>query len=457
MKLSLHRVAEFTQASGTFDHGAIAEGYSIDTRSLLAGDLFFAIKGERLEGHDFVEAALQAGAVAAVISRDQLSRYAEKSRLIAVADSTLALQHLGAAVRRLWGKKLIGVTGSAGKTTTKECIAHVLGAQFQVLKSLGNLNNHFGLPMQLLRLEVQHDIAVIEMGMSHAGEITTLAKIAAPDEGVVTNIGLAHLESFGTQAGIARAKYELIESLPAGGHAFLNADDPYASQFGRDYHGKVTLFGIQHPSDYRAENVLLRGVLGSEFEIVGPSFRESAVVPLIGRHNVLNALVAVAVAAEHGVAPSDAVGRLASLTAGDKRGEVREVGGAILINDCYNSNPLALDSMVAALAQTPAKRRIVIAGEMLELGASAPELHRECGRKMALNKADYVVGVRGNGEYIAEGAASSGVAAEFVESPEQAGEWLALNLREGDAVLLKASRGVGLERALAVFEAQRKA
>jgi UDP-N-acetylmuramoyl-tripeptide--D-alanyl-D-alanine ligase len=333
----------------------------------------------------------------------------------------------------------------------------VLGARFHALKSLGNLNNHFGLPMQLLRLEAQHDIAVIEMGMSHAGEITRLAEIAAPDDGVVTNVGLAHLESFGTQAGIARAKYELIESLPAGGHAFLNADDPYVAQFGRDFHGTVTLYGIQHPADYRAESVSLRGVLGSEFDIVGPGFREHAVVPLMGRHNVLNALVAVAVAAEHGVQPSDAVARLSSLSAGDKRGEVREVSGAILINDCYNSNPQALDSMVAALGQTPAKRRVVIAGEMLELGPSAPELHRECGRNMAVNKVDYVVGVRGNGKCIAEGAASSGVASEFVETPEQAGEWLARNLREGDAVLLKGSRGVGLERALAVFEAQRKA
>jgi UDP-N-acetylmuramoyl-tripeptide--D-alanyl-D-alanine ligase len=456
MKLPLSRVAEFIQGSGGFAHAAIAEGYSIDTRTLRPGELFFAIKGERLDGHDYVEAALAAGAVAAVVESSQRARYSDRSKLIAVGDSTLALQQLGAAVRRLWGKKLIAVTGSAGKTTTKECIAHVLGAQFDVLKSLGNLNNHFGLPMQLLRLEPQHEIAVIEMGMSHAGEITTLARIAAPDEGVVTNIGLAHLESFGTQAGIARAKYELIESLPAGGHAFLNADDPYVAQFGRDFHGKVTMFGIEHPADYRAAEVEVRGVLGSEFDIVGPGFRERAVMPLIGRHNVLNALAAVAVATEHGVSPSDAVARLASLSAGDKRGEVREVAGAILINDCYNSNPQALDSMVAALAHTPAKRRIVIAGEMLELGPSAPELHRECGRKMALQKADYVVGVRGNGELIAEGAASSGVAAEFVETPEQAGEWLARNLREGDAVLLKGSRGVGLERALAVFEAQRK-
>jgi UDP-N-acetylmuramoyl-tripeptide--D-alanyl-D-alanine ligase len=457
MRLPLSRVAEFTQASGRFDHAAIAEGYSIDTRTLRPGDLFFALKGERLDGHDYVEAALHAGAVAAVVASGQLSRFGDQSKMIVVGDTTVALQNLGAAARRLWGRKLIAVTGSAGKTTTKECIAHVLGAQFQVLKSLGNLNNHFGLPMQLLRLEQQYGIAVIEMGMSHAGEIATLCRIAAPDDGVVTNIGLAHLESFGTQAGIARAKYELIEALPAGGHAFLNADDPYVSQFGRDFHGQVTLFGIEHPCDYRAQNLVLRGVLGSEFDIVGPGFREPAKLPLMGRHNVLNALAAVAVSAEHGVKPGDAVARLASLSAGDKRGEVRECGGAILINDCYNSNPQALNSMVAALAQTPALRRVVIAGEMLELGAAAAELHRECGRNMALQKADYVVGVRGNGELIAEGAASAGVAAEFVETPEQAGEWLARNLREGDAVLLKGSRGVGLERALAVFDAQRKA
>jgi UDP-N-acetylmuramoyl-tripeptide--D-alanyl-D-alanine ligase len=457
MRLPLSRIAEFTQASGRFDHAAAAEGYSIDTRTLRPGELFFAIKGERLDGHAFVEPALRKGAVAAVIAANRLSCFTDHSRLIVVDDTTLALQRLGAAARRLWGGKLIAVTGSAGKTTTKECIAHVMGVQFHVLRSLGNLNNHWGLPLQLLRLEPQHDFAVVEMGMNHAGEIAALARIAAPDVGVVTNVGMAHLESFGTQAGIARSKYELIESLPAGGHAFLNADDAYVSQFGRDFHGQVTLFGIEHPCDYRAQNLVLRGVLGSEFDIVGPGFRESARLALMGRHNVLNALAAVATATEHGVKPCDAVLRLASLNPGDKRGEVIHAGGAILINDCYNSNPQALESMVAALAETPAKRRVVIAGEMLELGPTAAELHRECGRKMAQHKADYVVGVRGNGALIAEGAASAGVASEFVETPEEAGEWLARNLREADAVLLKASRGVGLERALAVFEDRRKA
>ena len=456
MRLPLSRIAEFIEASGRFDHAAAAEGYSIDTRTLRPGELFFAIKGERLDGHAFVEPALQKGAVAAVIAASRLSCFHDHGRLIVVDDTTLALQRLGAAARRLWGGKLIAVTGSAGKTTTKECIAHVMAGQFHVLKSLGNLNNHWGLPLQLLRLEPQHEFAVIEMGMNHAGEIAALARIAAPDVGVVTNVGMAHLESFGTQAGIARSKYELIESLPAGGHAFLNADDAYVSQFGRDFHGQVTLFGIEHPCDYRAQNLVVRGVLGSEFDIVGPGFRESARLALMGRHNVLNALVAVATATEHGVKPCDAVARLASLNPGDKRGEVIHAGGAILINDCYNSNPQALDSMVATLAETPAKRRVVIAGEMLELGPAAAELHRECGRKMAQHKADYVVGVRGNGALIAEGAASAGVASEFVETPEEAGEWLARNLREADAVLLKASRGVGLERALAVFEERRK-
>ncbi len=180
MKLTLVRAAEFLQATGEFDPAAIAAGYSIDSRTLQPGELFFAVRGERLDGHDYVEAALSKGAVAAVVEHGQLSRFASKARLLVVADALTALQNLGAAVRRLWGKPLIGVTGSAGKTTTKEAIAHVLGKRYQVLKSQGNLNNHFGMPLQLLKLEPKHEVAVIEMGMSHAGEITALAKLAAP-------------------------------------------------------------------------------------------------------------------------------------------------------------------------------------------------------------------------------------------------------------------------------------
>ena len=235
MKLSLSRVREFVQGAGSIGGELVASGYSIDSRTIKPGELFFAVRGERVDGHDFVEAALQAGAIAAVVGKDALGRYPANPALIAVDDTLVALQTLAAAVRRLWGKPLVGVTGSTGKTTTKEAIAHVLSTRLNVLKSVGNLNNHFGLPLQLLRLEREHDLAVIEMGMSHAGEITALARLAAPDIGVVTNVAPVHLEFFDSLASIARAKYELIAALPPGGTAILNADDEYVSQFGRDF------------------------------------------------------------------------------------------------------------------------------------------------------------------------------------------------------------------------------
>ena len=265
-------------------------------------------------------------------------------------DTLIALQTLAMAVRKLWGKPLIGVTGSMGKTTTKEAIAHVLGARFRVLKSEGNFNNHFGLPLMLLKLEPEHDVAVIEMGMSHAGEIRALAKIAQPETGVVTNVAPVHLEFFDSVAGIARAKYELIESLPAGGTAVLNADDEYVSQFGRDLKGKVVMYGTRATADVRAENVCSLGAEGSEFDVVIGGVRERARLPLVGEHNVLNALAAVAVGLQRGLKPSEAVGALADLAPADKRGEVLRLGNITVINDCYNCNPKALKAMVDALA-----------------------------------------------------------------------------------------------------------
>ena len=283
MKLSLSRAAEFMQATGEFDPAAVAAGYSIDSRTLQPGELFFAVRGERLDGHDYVEAALASGAIAAVVEGQQLPRFASKTRLLVVDDSLVALQRLGAAVRRLWGKPLIGVTGSAGKTTTKEAIAHVLGTRHRVLKSQGNLNNHFGMPLQLLKLEPEHEIAVIEMGMSHAGEITALAKLAAPDCGVVTMVAPVHLEFFESIAAIARAKYELIESLHAGGIAVLNADDEYVSQFGRDFHGRVVTFGLHKPAEVSAQNIESRGPLGSAFDIVAEGERATGDPAAAGR------------------------------------------------------------------------------------------------------------------------------------------------------------------------------
>lgn len=454
MKLLLSRVAEFTHASGEFDAKALATGYSIDTRSLQQGDLFFAVKGDRMDGHDFVEAAFAAGAVAAVVSKEHYPRFAVKSRLLAVDDTLVALQSLGAAVRRLWGKPVVGVTGSMGKTTTKECIAHVLSSRLRVLKSVGNLNNHFGLPLQLLRLEPEHQVAVIEMGMSHVGEIANLAKFAAPEYGVVTNVAPVHLEFFESIGEIARAKYELIAALPSGGTAILNADDEYVSQFGRDFHGKVVMFGVRKPADVYAEEVKPQGQQGSEFDIVINGLREHARLPLVGGHNVINALAAVAVAVEMGIEPSAAVSSLASISPADKRGEVLQLGGATILNDCYNSNPRALRAMVDTLVSLPAKRRIVVAGEMLELGPGGGALHRECGEHIASRNIDLLVGVRGLAQSMVEAARVKGMKASFVATPEEAGERLADEVREGDAVLFKASRGVRLEKALEVLKAR---
>jgi len=449
MKLPLWRVAEFIEASGNFDGEQVASGYSIDSRTIQSGDLFLAVKGERLDGHEFVSAALKSGAVAAVVAQDQAHRFSGDARILVVQDTLKALQRLGAAVRRLWGRRLIGVTGSAGKTTTKDVIAHLLSARFRVLKSLGNLNNHFGLPLQLLKLESEHDIAVIEMGMSHGGEIAALCEIAKPDWGVVTSVAPVHLEFFPEGiAGIARAKYELIAALPAGGVAVLNADDPYVSQFGRDFHGKVIQFGIEHPADVCAKRIEDLGPRGSRFQLITSGVNIGMELPLLGRHNVMNALAGIAVALEAGVTPTEAAASLVSLRAPDKRGQVLEIAGATIINDSYNSNPKALDAMVDVVAASPAKRRIVVAGEMLELGPTAPELHRESGNHIAQRKIDILLGVRGHARFIVEGATTGGVSATFLAEPEQAGDWLAENLRQGDVVLLKASRGVRLERAL---------
>lgn len=457
MKLTLGKIAEFASATGTFGPEEIAQSYSIDSRVVGEGQLFFAVKGERLDGHDFVEQALEKGAVAAVVRKNQLSRYSRQTRLLAVEDTLIALQTLSTAVRKMWGKPLIAITGSAGKTTTKEAIAHVLSARFQVMKSEGNFNNHFGLPLMLLKLEPEYDIAVIEMGMSHAGEIRALAGIAHPQIGVVTNVAPVHMEFFDSLAGIARAKYELVESLPANGTAVLNGDDEYVSQFGQGFEGKVVMYGTQANADVRAEKVKSNGPAGTEFDVVMGSLREHAKLPLVGEHNVLNALAAVAVGLERGMMLSEAVSALATLVAADKRGQVLQLGNTTVgtitvINDCYNSNPRALAAMIDALATMKAKRRIVVAGEMLELGPLGEEMHRQAGRHAAEKNIDILLGVRGLAHAAVEAAHGAGIRAEFVETSEDAGEWLARESRDGDVVLLKASRGVKLETALEIWK-----
>lgn len=455
MKLTLGQIADWIHAEGDFDTAAEAQGYSIDSRTIGAGDLFFAVRGERLDGHDYVAAALADGAVAAVVSNAWLVQAeVDETKLLRVADCEgcvlTALQRLAHAVRRAWGGRVIGVTGSAGKTTTKEAVAQVLSARFRVLKSAGNLNNAFGVPLQLLRLGSEHEVAVIEMGMNHAGEIAALAKIAEPNWAVVSNVAPVHMEFFSDGlAGIARAKYELVEALPPDGVAVLNADDEYVKTFGRGMGDRAIFYGTGADAQVRAENIEEAGVHGVHFDAVTPGGREPVQLRLIGRHNVLNALVAIAAGLRSGISLKECAAAIAELRPPEKRGEVLNWRGATLINDCYNSNPRALDAMVDALMATPGSRHIVIAGEMLELGSEAATLHAACGQRMAERGVSAVVGVRGAAKLLAEAASRNGTKTVFVETPEEARAWLQSNVRAGDVVLLKASRGVRLERALA--------
>jgi UDP-N-acetylmuramoyl-tripeptide--D-alanyl-D-alanine ligase len=457
MKLSLSRIAEITGAQpDNFDPNAIAIGYSIDSRSIRPGELFFAVKGEKMDGHDFVAQAIEKGALGVVVGRERLfsaewrarTTAIQQSKLIVVEDTLEALQLVAKSVRKLWARPLIGVTGSAGKTTTKDAIAHVLATRFRVHKSEGNFNNHFGLPLMLLKLEPEHDIAVVELGMSHLGEITALAQIAQPNTGVVTNVAPVHLEFFSSIAEIARAKYELVESLPADGTAVLNGDDEYVSQFGREFKGKVITYGFAPTCTVRAEKWESAGEAGSVFDVVVGDRRERVTLPLVGKHNAYNALAAIAVGLEHGVALAQSSAALARLSPADKRGQVVRIGNITVINDCYNSNPKALAAMVDALAEMPAKRRIVVAGEMLELGPKGEDMHRNAGEYIATKKIDVLIGVRGLAQAMVESAKQAGMATEFFVTPEEAGEWLARETRDGDAMLLKASRGVKLEKAL---------
>jgi UDP-N-acetylmuramoyl-tripeptide--D-alanyl-D-alanine ligase len=462
MKLLLSRIAEFIAgigeaptgqaAAGQYDGRAIAQGYSIDSRTVQPGELFFAVRGERLDGHDFVEQALSRGAIAAVIEKRQLARYSNLAGLLAVDDTLAALQTLATAVRKIWGKTAIGITGSMGKTTTKEAMAHLLAIRYRVHRTKGNFNNHFGLPLGLLTLEPEYDVAVVEMGMSHPGEIAALARIAQPNQAVVTNVAPVHLESFDSIAGIARAKYELIEALPRGGTAVLNADDEYVCQFGRDFKGKVVMFGLKTTADVRAENIEVLGPEGTRFDLVSREMRQPVRSPLLGKHNVYNVLAAAAIALENGITPSEIAEALPSLQPADKRGQVVQVGNITVLYDCYNSSPKALMAAVDTLAAMPAQRRIVVAGEMLELGPTGEQLHRECGRYIAGSKLDFLLGVRGLAKAMVEAAREAGLGAEFVATPEEAGEWLARETRDGDAVLLKASRGVKLEKALETWQ-----
>jgi UDP-N-acetylmuramoyl-tripeptide--D-alanyl-D-alanine ligase len=418
-------------------------GWSVDSRSVQAGDLFFALRGPHHDGHAYVSQVLAGGAAGAVVEE---SAGLSLPNLLKVRNSLTALQRLASWARIRWGRKLIGITGSAGKTTTKDAVAHLLASQMPVGKTIGNFNNHVGVPLSILRLPDESRVAVLEMGMNHAGEIRELAAIARPQIGVVTNVGHAHVEFFDSIEGVALAKRELIEALPSDGIAVLNADDARVAGFRAVHRGRTITFGFSAQADVRAEGVS-SGREGTKFRAAGTEFETS----LVGQHAVMNLLAAIAVAQILEIAPEHLRDAVRTFTAGRMRGERLEHNRITIWNDCYNSNPDAARAMLDVLAGTPARRRIAVLGEMLELGHSAEALHRDVGKYVAERGIDVLVAVRGAASALVAGARGSGMsggAAHFFEDPGEAGEFLRHEVRPGDAVLFKGSRGVAVERAM---------
>ena len=428
-------------------------GVSIDSRNIHEGDLFVALRGERFDGHEFIRNALDAGAVAAVVDQSWLSEQKKRTvrglSLIPVPDTLEALQSLALYHRRRLSLPVVGVTGSNGKTTTKEMIAAILGTRFRVLRSEGSLNNHIGVPLTLLRMRQIHEIVVAEMGMNHSGEIRRLCEIAEPTAGVVTNVGSAHLEYFDDLDGIADAKRELVEAIGPHGFMVLNGDDPRVRSMSAYTEARSITFGFSEGVDVRGE--IIESIGG-----VFPLFRYNDAAPIRlwvpGQHNVANALAAIVVGEAMGCSPEEIQDGLESYRGVKWRTEVIESGGLVVLNDAYNANPV---STVAALAllrdwnNSHPRRRVAVLGDMLELGDGGGELHAVIGQEAFECGVELLVAV---GEYagdISDGARSAGMNGDQILLTGNADDaWDALDgrLGPGDLVLLKASRGVGLKR-----------
>ena len=458
MELALGEVATILGASCETPE-RLARGYSIDSRTVTAGQLFFAIRGPRFDGHQFVTQAFERGAAGAVVEHAFRAQYppALAARLLAVGNTTEALQHLAQAVRRKWGKPLVAITGSTGKSTTKEMLAAILARRSAVLKSQGNLNNHYGLPLTLLAVEQAHDLAVVELAMSAPGEIALLTRIAEPQVGVVTNVAPVHLQFFDSVDSIAQAKRELVDNLASSATAVLNHGDARVRKFADGFAGRTLTFGLEEGADFQALDLRLGSVAGTRFRVTGPGFESEISLPLPGHHNIQNAVAAIAAASLFGISAEDCRKALGEFQPLPQRSEILSLtGGVTILNDCYNSNPLAMEKMLETLAAWPgAQRRIVVAGEMLELGPTSAELHRQVGRKCAGSGVDWLLAVQGNARYFLEGAQEAGLAEErgrFLEDARDAAEFCHSILQPGDIVLVKGSRGVHLEKVVELLQ-----
>jgi UDP-N-acetylmuramoyl-tripeptide--D-alanyl-D-alanine ligase len=429
---------------------AAAGGFSIDTRTLQPGETYIAIIGERLDGHRFVGEALRAGAAGLVVSdRSSLPSALDPGvAVVQVDDTTRALQRLATHIRRVSGARVVAITGSAGKTTTKELTAELLGARYRVFRNRGNLNNHIGLPLSLLELRHGPEIAVVELGMNHAGEIRVLVDLADPDVRVWTLVAEVHSAFFPSLEAIADAKAEILEGAAPGSLVVANAGDPLVMARVRSTPARVLTFGIGVPADVSAGGVIDLGLAGTRATVATPWGTTAVDVPLLGRGHLGNALAAMAVAGEYGVPLEAMVERLAATKPPSRRGEVwRLPSGVTLVDDSYNSNPRALQrTLEAVAAERRCARRIAVLGEMLELGEEAAALHEACGRAAARAGLAHLLTVGGAPALAMANAAVAagmpGAAVKHVGTSAEAADVLVPMLREGDMVLVKGSRGV---------------
>jgi UDP-N-acetylmuramoyl-tripeptide--D-alanyl-D-alanine ligase len=453
-RLTFAQIAEMT--GGTVLQGDAIETASvvIDSREVKPDCVFFAIKGERLDGHQFISQAFEKGARGAVVSRVPDNVPADKG-LVQVPDTTEALQKLAAAIRSRESFTLIAITGSAGKTTTKEMIATLVASEKKTFKSWGNFNNQIGAPLCLDNVPDDAEVVVSEVGMNHAGEIAQIAGLLRPQVGVYTNIAPVHIEFFGTIEGIAAAKRELLENVVPGGTIIINTDNEHVMRISQGFEGRKVTYGIDHDAEYRATNIRERGLLGTRFTVEAEGSAHELELVLPGRHNLENLLAAIATARAIGISWEGIERGVRDVKPAYHRGVIVEVRGATIYDDTYNSNPYALGRALELMAQADVQgRRIAVIGDMLELGEQETKFHRDAG--MAIPRSiDVIAGVGRRALALLGGARDAGFAEEKLhhfESAEAAGEWLQGEIREGDLVLIKGSRGVGLDRAVAMLQ-----
>lgn len=450
--LTFARIAEMTGGELLAGGDVVATSVVIDSREARPGSAFFAIRGERHDGHQFVGEAL-ARAAGAVVAR--VPDTVGSAAIVRVDDTLRALQDLSRAIRRDYPFDLVAVTGSAGKTTTKELIAEMTSSEKATWKSVGNFNNHIGFPLCLSNVPDGTEVVVSEMGMSAKGEIEFLARLSRPDIGVYTNVQPVHLEFFDSIDGIAAAKRELLENLRDGAAVVINADDPRVVALARGYAGRVVTYGIDSAADYRAVDVRGRGLLGTGFGLVAEGATRVFDLSLPGRHNLENTLAAVAAARFAGISWAGIERGLSGVRPAPHRGVVIPWKGATLYDDTYNSNPFALGRALDLLVEAECVgRRIAVVGDMLELGPEEERFHRDAGRGMP-REVDLLVAIGARSRAIVEGAKDAGMAgnrmAHFGDALE-AVTYVKSIVRPGDLVLLKASRGIGLDRIVAAME-----